>query len=117
MHKRLKTITITIAAIALASGSCVTVHTGKDVTFELLAKMPPFKATVEHVEIIHSFIFKTEVGIWLKVDGGSRLYLDCYPANSFVVDFARSLHEGQSYLFPQVLDDYANNQLTNAVVK
>jgi hypothetical protein len=105
-----------VVIIALFNTSCFTFRTARPVTLEEIYKMPPFDATVETIDISHPFIFMTEVDLWLrKAGGGDRLYLQFAPANKFIVDFARTLHEGQRYSFPQVFEDYNNSQSTNAV--
>jgi hypothetical protein len=104
--------------IALFNTSCV-IHTGKATTVEEIYKMPPFKATVEIIDIDHSFIFgDDDVTIVIrKADGGYRLYLEAVSANKSVIGFAHFLHQGQSYDFPQVFDDYMNSLKTNTVTK
>jgi hypothetical protein len=102
--------------IALLNLSCITVRNYQPVSLVEVLKMPPFKATVETIEIDHPFIFMDQVQLWLrKADGGHRLYLQFAPANKFDMDFAHTLHEGQSYIFPQVIVDFYNSQTTNKV--
>jgi hypothetical protein len=78
------------------------------VTVQELSKMPPFEAIVESVDFERPlFASKEEVDIWLKrTDDGKRLTFIFYSANQFLADFARSLHLGQTYSFPQAFDDY-----------
>jgi hypothetical protein len=115
MKTRFRILASITGIIALFNTSCVVERTFRPVTTEELLKMPSFIATVEKIDISHPFIFRTEVDLDLKQDSGYEFSLNFAPANKLVVDFAHSLCEGQSYIFPQVLTDYINHQGTNTV--
>jgi hypothetical protein len=95
--------------------SCIVKRNFRPVTVKKVLNMPPFIATVEKIDVLHPFIFRTEVDIDLKQDTGYRFSLNFAPANKLIVDFAHSLREGQCYAFPKVLSDYISNQSTNVV--
>jgi hypothetical protein len=85
---------------------------GQKVKFEEISQMHPFRATVESITVDHPFfVWGTSVDIWLrKPDSKKCLVLSYYPANAFVVGFARSLREGMNYEFPKVFGDYVESQ-------
>jgi hypothetical protein len=116
MKMKFLIMALIVVIIALFNLSCVTIHTGRPVTYDDILKMSPFDATIESVEVSHPFFLYSAVDIWLKkTDGGERLDWSVCPANKYFVGFARSLHKGQSYFFPQVFADYEKSQQTNAV--
>ena len=88
---------------------------GRSVTVQELSKMPPFEAVVESVDIEHPYFVSTTVHIWLKrTDGGKHMDLVFDSAKQSDVGFARSLHLGQTYSFPQALGDYVTSLSTDA---
>jgi len=88
------------------------ISVSRDINFEELSQMPPFRATVQSINIGHPFfILGTSVDIFLwKSDSKTSLVLSRYPASDFIVGFARSLHERMNYEFPKVLGDYVKSQ-------
>jgi len=116
-------VVLAITGISLTGVSCACnggrkpfVSAGRTIDFQKILKMAPFAATVESVEFDHPF-FKsgTSVSVSLKKpDTCMRLVLDSYPSDPTIIGFAHSLHEGQSYIFPQVYVDYVNSHGTNA---
>ena len=103
-------IMLIVGIFALSNVSFVTVHYYRFVTLEDIYKGKPFKAIVEHVNISNELI-TTEVDIDIRrMDNGKRLCLCFSSANKFTIDFARTLHEGAIYVFPQLFEDYNNHQ-------
>lgn len=91
------------------------ISVGREVSFEEVSKMPPFNAVVESVDIDHPFFVYTTVDIRLRrTDNGKLLDLAFSSPNTFILGFARSLHLGQEYSFPQVFGHYATSLSSNA---
>jgi hypothetical protein len=91
------------------------ISVGRTVSFEEVSKSPPFSATVEFVNIEHPFFISTTVDIGLrKTDDGKLLNLEFNSPNESVLGFARSLHLGQTYSFPQTFGDYVTSLSSNA---
>jgi hypothetical protein len=115
MQTRFLAMGLMAIIVVLFNTSCVTEREFRPVTVEEVIKMRPFKVTLEKIDIFHPFIFRTEVDLAMSQDGGNRFSMNFFPANKSIVNFAHSLHEGQSYIFPQVLADYMSNQSTNTM--
>lgn len=84
------------------------ITSAQSVNYEELSKMQPFEARVESVDIEHPFFVTTTACIGLRrADDGKALDVEFASPDQFVLSFARSLHLGETYSFPQAFDDYA----------
>jgi hypothetical protein len=111
-HVMGRLLAITLAITALFNTSCVSVRAYRVVSIDDVVKMPAFDATVESIDISHPYVFWTAVDINLrKADGGYRMCIQTFPANKEVINFARSLHEGQKYAFPTVILDHRPTEM------
>ena len=102
--------------MGLLAGGVSSCRIARQVSLDEVMKMPRFEAVVEDVQIEHPLFLYHGVDIWLtRVDSGKHLDLSICPANDFVLGFARSLHEGTTYSFPDVFGQYVESTPTNTV--
>jgi len=98
----------------LFTTACANVHISREVSVDAITKEPPFIATVEKIVVQNRLVFKPDIYIYLRVsNGGDRLALTIISASDFELGFAKYLHKGGSYTFPQIITDYVNSQKTN----
>jgi hypothetical protein len=105
MKTRFWMTALVVVIIALSNTSCIRGRL-PTVTKDEVLKMPPFTATLEKIDVWYPDMFGTEVDLWFKKDDGNQMCLPISPASKTIVNFARTLHEGQNYTFPQALADY-----------
>jgi hypothetical protein len=75
--------------------------------------MPPFDATILHIDMIHYSKSGDSVDIYMKKTSGHQIVLEYPSANGYVINFARYLIVGHSYSFPKVFSDYLDTYGTN----
>jgi hypothetical protein len=106
---------LAVLAVVLLNASCTLVGNstrGREhpndpiMSFDEVVHQAPFQAKVEMIDIYYPWR-STAVDIYLiRADDGSRFCLQRSWARRQDVQFAHSLREGQSYVFPQVLLDF-----------
>jgi hypothetical protein len=97
-----------VVVVMMAAASCTRHYSG--LTVSQVQQMAPFKATVEKITVGESFKKDADVGlvvfVWLKTENGKRVSIGGRKATVEMLAFARSLRQGHTYSFPQVLSDY-----------